>query len=101
MKYKKILKFSLFIFYFIVGFIIIYITFDCIRLSNSKFLEKPLIVLSESKSEDLNSTSKNFHEYTGLGYKIKYTYYNDSGNKVGKSAEFKLFGKFLIWAWIE
>lgn len=100
MKYKKILKFSLFIFYFIVGFLVIFITFDCIRLRYSNFLEKPLIVFSENKKEE-NANLENFYEYTGLGYKIKYTYYNDSGNRVGKSAEFKLFGKFLIWAWIE
>ena len=97
MKYKKILKFTLLTF----GFIVTFITVDCIRLRNSDFLEKPWIVVYENKKEEENTNIENFYEYTGLGYKVKYTYYNKSNKKVGKSAEFKLFGKFLIWAWVE
>ena len=31
-----------------------------------------------------NTNIENFYEYTGLGYKVKYTYYNESNKKVGK-----------------
>ena len=49
---------------------------------------------------------ENGNKYTGLGYSIKY--YKDkqvdiNGNieESGYGAEFRLFDKILIWAWVE
>ena len=52
---------------------------------------------------------ENGNKYTGLGYSVKY--YRDKQKlinedtveiiKRGYGAEFRLFDKILIWAWIE
>lgn len=103
---KFLLKFVLFVFYTIVLAIIVYIGADCIRLRNAEFGTKPFIVFYENKLELEDKTSESYNEYTGFGYTIKYSYFYDESSeneviKTGKSAEFRLFGKILIWAWIE
>ena len=82
--------------------IIIYISFvtvDCFRLKNAKSGAKPFITISLVEYENGN-------KYTGLGYSIKY--YKDrqvdiNGNieESVYGAEFRLFDKILIWAWVE
>ena len=91
----------------VIGILLIiyisFVTFDCIRLRNSKTGTKPLITISMGEYE--NGTI-----YKSLGYSIKY--YVDIGEKteingttyieeLGYGAEFRLFDKILIWAWIE
>jgi len=89
-----------------IGIIILcftcYITIDCIKLRNSKIGTKPLITL------DYNIT-KNGYRFTGLGYTIDY-YIDETITQEydvtlvginGYGAEFRLFGKILICAWVE
>lgn len=77
----------------------LFVTIDCIRLKNSQTGTKPFITVNLAEYE-------NGDKYVGLGYSIKY--YNDkyedmNGNMVENNygAEFRLFDKLLIWAWIE
>lgn len=92
---KKILIviIMLFIMYFL------FVTIDCIRLRNAINGTKPLITISLVEYENGN-------KYIGLGYSVKY--YNDkhedTNGTIEKSAygaEFRLFDKILIWAWVE
>lgn len=86
----------------IVTLLVVYfsfVTIDCIRLKNAKIGTKPLITVSLAEYENGN-------KYTGLGYSVKY--YKDrqedtNGNIVegGYGAEFRLFNKILIWAWVQ
>lgn len=77
----------------------VFVTVDCIRLKNSATDTKPIITLSEP---DYDRGTK----YVGLGYSIAYykdPYIDENGNicLLPCGAEFRLFDKFLIWAWIE
>ena len=77
----------------------LFVTVDCVRLRNAKSGTKPLITLSIAEYENEN-------KYTGLGYTIKYyidRQKDDAGNVIesGSGAEFRLFDKILVWAWIE
>lgn len=92
-------KKSIIIVLVIIVLYISFITFDCIRLRNAKSGTKPLITISLSEYESGN-------KYMGLGYSVKY--YTDreedtNGNILikGYGAEFRLFDKILIWAWVE
>ena len=76
-----------------------FVTVDCIRLKNSATDTKPIITLSEP---DYDRGTK----YMGMGYTI--AYYKDpvideNGNTTYRAcgAEFRLFDRILIWAWIE
>lgn len=76
-----------------------FVTVDCIRLRNAKSGTKPFITTSLAEY-------KNGNKYTGLGYSVKYykdRYEDMNGNIVesGYGAEFRLFDKILIWAWVE
>ncbi len=81
---------------------ITYVTIDCIRIRNSKTGTKPFITISEKNTE-------NKITYNGLGYLV--TYYKDTNitikeniilaEQLGYGAEFRLFSKILIWAWVE
>ena len=79
-----------------------YITVDCIKLRNSMFGTKPLITLD-------NKITENGFKYIGLGYTIEYYYDRSITRKYdvvligenGYGAEFRLFGKILVWAWAE
>ncbi len=79
---------------------ILFVTIDSFRIKNNSFKNiKPLITISESR----NNKSIN---YTGLGYTVKYnidTNYNQDSNNNEVTiygAEFRLFNKILIWAYI-
>lgn len=98
-RYKTALVAALIVFALCVS----YITVDCIRLRNAQTGTKPLITLSETVT-DTRTT------YTGLGYTVQY--YTDIGDvtqndgttyveQLGYGAEFRLFGKLLVWAWVE
>ena len=77
---------------------------DCIRLRNSEYYTYPLINLKQDVTKDDVT-------YTGLGYTIKYIQEKDIQYTPGsdailtsigaKGAEFRLFGKILVWAYIE
>ena len=83
---------------------IIFVTIDCLRLRNSKYYTYPLINLKQEANLERVT-------YTGLGYTVSYIqnkeiiYIPGSGNVANGigacGAEFKLFGKILIWAYIE
>lgn len=104
---KKVIKvcvvviFSLLMSY--VGFVVV----DCIRLQIAKFDTKPLIVISEELECYDERTCEYYNKYKGLGYSITYSYYIDESsaeNNIGvdaNGAEFRLFDKIMIWAWIE
>lgn len=81
----------------IIVIYVIYITIDCIRLSNSNFDTRPLICIREQK---IDYENKSTTRYTGIGYTIDYSYTKVSDIDLGKSMELKLFGN-LILAWIE
>ena len=78
---------------------VLFITVDCIRLKKAQMGTKPFITIRLAEYE-------NGDKYIGLGYSIKY--YKDrrvdiNGNieERGYGAEFRLFDKILIWAWVE
>ena len=83
-------------------FLFIYISFvtlDCIRLRNAKSGTKPIITTNMAEYENGN-------KYFGLGYSVKY--YTDRSEDIngnilvrGYGAEFRLFDKILVWAWVE
>lgn len=81
----------------IAAVLIVYIGFvtaDCIRLRNAELGTKP-IVTTGTINTDMRTG------YSGLGYSIEY--YSNSGDaeKPYYGAEFRLFNKILIWAWVE
>lgn len=69
-----------------------FLSFDCIRLKTADGETIPLITLNVSETE-------NRTEYVGLGYSVEY--YKDNSNGSIYGAEFRLFDKIMIWAWIE
>lgn len=71
----------------------IFVTIDCIRLRNAKVDTKPFITISLAEYENGN-------KYMGLGYSVKY-YKDKQDDENGYGAEFRVFDKILIWAWIE
>lgn len=76
----------------------IYVTVDAIRLRTMKLGLKPLITLGRVEED-----TKLY--YKGLGYSITYHVEKEQEYDlilVGiNGAEFRLFDKILIWAWIE
>ena len=83
---------------------LIFVLVDCIRLKNSPYYTYPLINLKQDVTKDDVT-------YTGLGYTIKYIQEKEINYTPGsdvvatgigaEGAEFRLFGKILIWAYIE
>ena len=82
----------------------VFVGVDCLRLYNADESKPPIITSSPTKIE--NDTVK----YTGLGYTVTYrttveaeTEENESSNTIYDicGAEFRLFDKILLWAWIE
>lgn len=83
---------------------ILFVTIDCIRLRNSEYHTNPIINLKQEISEDETT-------YVGLGYTITYIHEKEVTHESGSDfwlvgtgacgAEFRLFGKVLIWAYIE
>ena len=84
----------------------VFVGVDCIRLYKVGESDKPLITIKETRKED-------YCKYEGLGYSVTYKF--DSEKAVVPeeraensypglhvySAEFRLFDKILLWAWIE
>lgn len=82
----------------------LFVGVECVRLYNADISRPPIITTSPTKTE--NDTVK----YAGLGYTITYrineeieTEENASLNSIYDvcGAEFRLFDKILLWAWIE
>ena len=82
----------------------LFVGVDCVRLYNAETSKVPVIITQPTKIE--NDTVK----YTGFGYTITYrtkaeipTEENESRNANYDicGAEFRLFDKILLWAWIE
>jgi len=82
---------------------LVFVAVDCIRLRYAVSYTKPLVTLSEKVTE-------NRVTYSGLGYNVSYyrdrvtTINNDViliGGTGAYGAEFRLFNKILIWAWVE
>ena len=83
---------------------LIFVTIDCLRLRNSKYYTYPLINLKQEANLERVT-------YTGLGYTVSYIQnkeiiYTPGSDAVASGigacgAEFRLFGKILIWAYIE
>ena len=84
-----------------------YVCVDCVRLSRVGTSEKPLITIKEIRQED-------YCKYEGLGYTVTYKFdsekavvYEEDGKQNSYpgshiyGAEFRLFDKILLWAWIE
>ena len=85
----------------------VFVGVDCVRLYRTGESEKPLITIKEIRGED-------YWKCEGLGYTVTYKFDPEkevSSEKEGKqnaypgshiySAEFRLFDKILLWAWIE
>ena len=101
---KKIFRVLIIIFSSAVLIYGVFVGVDCLRLYNADESKPPIITLSPAKIE--NDTVK----YTGLGYTVTYrttveaeTEKNESHNAICDvcGAEFRLFDKILLWAWIE
>lgn len=76
-----------------------FVTADCIRLKKAETETAPLIIVRSTESE-----SRKY--YTGPGYTVGYyrDKYEDADGNVTQNvygAEFRLFGKILVWAWVE
>ena len=87
----------------VVALWLVLVLVDCIRLKNSEYYTEPLIKVTQEITEDKVA-------YTGLGYTVTYiqekevTHVGSDYRAVAigaEGAEFRLFGKLLIWAYIE
>ena len=85
----------------------VFVGVDCVRLYKVGKSDKPLITINEVRGED-------YWKCEGLGYTLTYKFDPEkevSSDEEGKqnaypgshiySAEFRLFDKILLWAWIE
>jgi len=101
---KGILKNVLIAILVVVVLWIIFVIIDCLRLRNAEYYTYPLINLKQEVNLERVT-------YTGLGYTVSYiqnkkiihTPGSDSvASGIGAcGAEFRLFNKILIWAYIE
>jgi len=101
---NRIFKITLLSVLILIFIWIIFVTIDCIRLKKSKYYTYPLINLKQD-------VTKNDVTYTGLGYTIKYIqekeiHYTQGSDVIATGigacgAEFRLFGRLLVWAYIE
>lgn len=83
----------------LIGVYALFVTTDCIRLRYAESGTKPFITVDFEETENRDA-------YTGLGYSVRYytDRYTDENGVAAESyygAEFRLFDKILIWAWIE
>ena len=94
---KKVLKIIGIVLLSLVLIWCLYVTVEAIRLRTMKLGLKPLITLEEVKED-----TKIY--YKGLGYSITYQIQTKQNYDVVLinilGAEFRVFDKFLIWAWI-
>lgn len=85
----------------------LFVGVDCVRLYKVGKSDKPLITINEARGED-------YWKCEGLGYTVTYKFDPQkavASEEEGKlnnypgchiySAEFRLFDKILLWAWIE
>ena len=85
----------------------LFVGIDCVRLYKVRESGKPLITVNEIRGKD-------FWECQGLGYTVTYKFNpqkdvdsEEEGKQNGYpgshiyGAEFRLFDKILLWAWIE
>ena len=82
----------------------LFVGVDCVRLYKVGESNKPLITINEARQED-------YCKYKGLGYTVTYKFDPKEAVQEGEqnaypgshvySAEFRLFDKILLWAWIE
>ena len=82
----------------------VFVGVDCVRLYNADVSEPPIITTSPTKIEN------DIVKYTGLGYTVTYRINEEIETEENSSrkaiydicgAEFRLFDKILLWAWIE
>lgn len=82
----------------------LFVGVDCVRLYNADESKSPIIITQPTKIQDDEV------KHTGLGYTVIYktkaeipTEENESNNAIYDicGAEFRLFDKILLWAWIE
>ena len=82
----------------------LFVGVDCVRLYNAKKSEPPIITTQPTEIQG------NDIKHTGVGYTITYEAKEDINTEENGSlntvydicgAEFRLFDKFLLWAWIE
>lgn len=101
---KRILRNILIAVLVVVLLWLIFVTIDCLRLRNANYYTYPLVNLKQEANLERVT-------YTGLGYTVSYIQNKEIiympgsdavANGIGAcGAEFKLFGKILIWAYIE
>ena len=104
---KKIFRVLIIIISFAILLYGIYVCVDCVRLYKAGESNKPLITTNEIRGED-------YLKCEGLGYTVTYKFDPQkavASEEEGKlnnypgchiySAEFRLFDKILLWAWIE
>lgn len=85
----------------------VFIGIDCVRLYKVGESDKPLITINENRGDD-------YCKYEGIGYTVTYKFdpekvivseeYREENAYPGScvyGAEFRLFDKILLWAWIE
>ncbi len=82
----------------------LFVGVECVRLYNTDTGKPPVIITQPTQTED------DIVKYTGLGYTITYRTReeikeeeNETRNAIYEicGAEFRLFDKILLWAWIE
>ncbi len=82
----------------------VFVGIECVRLYNAETSKPPIITIKPTKIQDDEV------KYTGLGYTIIYKINEEIEAKENVSqnvihdicgAEFRLFDKILLWAWIE
>lgn len=99
---SKVLKMTLISILVLIVIWVAFVIIDCIRLRNAKYYTYPIIKLKQEANLERVT-------YTGLGYTISYMQNNTLTYDKGVSlhgigvcgAEFRLFDKFLVWAYIE
>lgn len=101
---NRILKIAVISILIIVFIWLVFVTIDCIILRNAKYYTYPLINLKQEANLERVT-------YTGVGYTVSYIQNKEIIHTPGSDvvatgigacgAEFKLFGKILIWAYIE
>ena len=101
---KKILRPLIIVITSLILFYGVFVGVDCVRLYNADESKSPII------TTDLTQINDYEIKYTGLGYTVTYqtkeeitTEENESLNAIYDicGAEFRLFDKILLWAWIE
>ena len=82
----------------------LFVGVDCVRLYNADISEPPIIITQPTKFQDDEI------KYTGFGYTVTYKVNEEIETEENASrkaiydicgAEFRLFDKILLWAWIE